>query len=155
MKHIAFAPPGRAVRKLRFRLRATAYEADGRVFIRQHGQRHVLKGQPMTATDRSESRPATDDVSPGPLAPDQIQRWAALIADGACELPQELPVPDRHRLINEIRRQLRARLITLVARAIAQDLYRRERRQLDALAGAVGGDRPRTRKHGGAYRDPS
>jgi len=111
---------------------------------------------PTPENQRSESAAAEvpspaasrDGDSFGPLTPDQIQRWAALIADGAGEFPQELPAPDRDRLVGEVRRRLRARLITLVARAIAQDLYRRKRGRDD---GATGEGRDLvTEEHGGS-----
>lgn len=90
----------------------------------------------MPTSEHRRSGPAADDVpspaasrdggSLGPLSPDQIQRWAALIAEGASEFPQELSAPDRDRLVAEVRHRLRVRLVTLVAKAIAQDLYRRK-----------------------------
>src|SRR5437870_5391640 len=61
------------------------------------------------------------DGSLGPLTLDQIQRWAARIAEGEGEFPEELSALDRERLAAEVRRRLRARLLTLIARAIAQD----------------------------------
>ena len=62
--------------------------------------------------------------SPSTLSLDQVQRWATRIADGRDEFPTELAKADHDRLEVEVRRQLRDRLVRLVARAIATNLYR-------------------------------
>jgi hypothetical protein len=53
-----------------------------------------------------------------------VGRWAALIADGRGTVPDDLPPPDRERLRDAARRQLRSRMVQLVARAIAARLRR-------------------------------
>ena len=110
----------------------------------------------MSTSRFRESATAADDVSPapgghdgdsslGPLTLEQIQRWAALVADGGGEFPAELEAPDRERLAVEVRRRLRARLVTLVARAIARDLYHRERVRTDTAPDSGGAERCRRR----------
>ncbi len=59
------------------------------------------------------------------LTPEQIQRWARLIAEGRGELPAELDAASRDLLVDEVRRLLKARLIRFVARVIAADIQRR------------------------------
>ena len=64
------------------------------------------------------------DASASRLGDDEIGRLAEMIADGRCELPDDLPATDRQKLEAEVRRRLRERLIRLIARAIAQHLRR-------------------------------
>ena len=66
-----------------------------------------------------------------PLTADQIKRWAALIAEGEDGFPQDLSVGDHERLAAQLRLLLRERLLALVARAIARDIYRRERHDME------------------------
>jgi hypothetical protein len=70
---------------------------------------------------------ALPPLPPAGLTPEQIDRWAALIADGRDNFPGDLPSPDRDVLLAAVRQQLRGRLIRLIARAIAARLYRRIR----------------------------
>ena len=63
----------------------------------------------------------------GPLTPDQVMRWARLIAAGADEFPLDLPPADQQRLAGAVRGLLRERLMDLVADAIARDLVRARR----------------------------
>lgn len=56
------------------------------------------------------------------LTPEQVQRWAELIADGRDVFPADLPLPDRDRLLMEVRRRRRDRLVLHIARVIAHDL---------------------------------
>jgi hypothetical protein len=51
-----------------------------------------------------------------------MQPWAELIADGRDQFPAGLPPPDRDRLLAEVRRRRRERLVRHIARAIALDL---------------------------------
>lgn len=70
---------------------------------------------------------AKDPAPPAPaegLTADQMRRWAALVAAGEQEFPQDLAGPDRHALAAEVRRMLRARLLAVVAGAIARDIFR-------------------------------
>jgi hypothetical protein len=53
-----------------------------------------------------------------------MDRWATLIADGQDAFPADLPPPDRDRLLAEVRRRRRDRLVEHIARAIALDLRR-------------------------------
>jgi hypothetical protein len=75
----------------------------------------------------SSTRPAACP-SPGDpaqsLTPEQIRRWAALIADGSSELPSDLPEQDEARLTAEVRLLLRTRLIATIAEIIAVDIER-------------------------------
>jgi hypothetical protein len=56
------------------------------------------------------------------LADDQVNRWAELIAGGRDRFPPDLPPSDRDRLLTEVRRRRRDRLVQHIARAIALDL---------------------------------
>ena len=56
------------------------------------------------------------------LTHEQVQRWAELIADGRDSFPADLAPPDRDRLLAEVRRRRRDRLVLHIARAIACDL---------------------------------
>jgi hypothetical protein len=61
-------------------------------------------------------------AAPGGLTAEQVERWAALIADGRVTVPDELPSPDRERLLAAVRERLRVRLVRHIARVIALDL---------------------------------
>ncbi len=54
----------------------------------------------------------------------QLRRWAALIATGETEFPDDLDPDDRDLLLGHCRVLLRDRLVSLVARAIALDIHR-------------------------------
>ncbi len=54
----------------------------------------------------------------------QIGRLAEMVADGRCELPDDLPTGDGQRLQANVRGRLRLRLVRYIARAIAQHLHR-------------------------------
>lgn len=60
------------------------------------------------------------------LAEAQLQRWAQLVADGDAEFPDSMPGPQAERLLAEVRRRRRDRLIKLFARQIAQSVRRDE-----------------------------
>jgi hypothetical protein len=62
------------------------------------------------------------DTSASRLSDDQIDRLAAMIANGCCEWPTHFPARESQRLQVEVRSRLRHRLIRLVARAIALDV---------------------------------
>lgn len=69
-------------------------------------------------------RTADCGASPSELTGIQVARWAELIADGRDEFPTSLSQPAHERLLREVRRRLRARLVQFVARAIAAQLHR-------------------------------
>jgi hypothetical protein len=82
---------------------------------------------PPTRLDPASDAPSAPEPSPpaeARLSDEQVRRWAALIADGRGEFPADLSPPDRDRLLGELRQQLRARLVHLIARAVAQKLHR-------------------------------
>ena len=58
------------------------------------------------------------------LTAEQVGRLACLIAEGRCELPDDLPSGDVAIVVDATRRQLRERLIRLFAQAIARRLDR-------------------------------
>jgi hypothetical protein len=60
----------------------------------------------------------------GRLTKEQLRRWAALIAKGDTEFPEDLDEIDRDLLHGHCRVLLRNRLVHLVARAIALDIRR-------------------------------
>jgi hypothetical protein len=84
----------------------------------------------MPRKSRSRPRPAPAPApSPGVAPPstltdEQVGRWADLIADGRGTLPDDLPPPDRARLLAAVRQRLRGRMVRLVARAVAARLRR-------------------------------
>jgi hypothetical protein len=73
-----------------------------------------------------DAHPTTEPSPPAEagLSDEQVHRWAGLIADRRGEFPADLPPPDRDRLLAGVRQQLRARLVRLIARALAQNLHR-------------------------------
>jgi hypothetical protein len=58
------------------------------------------------------------------LTGDRLARWAAVVASGEAAFPTGLCDEDQERLLSEVRRQRRSRLIQFVARVIAQDILR-------------------------------
>jgi hypothetical protein len=87
--------------------------------------------RPRTAPVAPAREPTDATTTPAPspagLSPEQVDRWAALIADGRDVFPDDLPSPDRDRLLAAVRDALRSRLVRLIARAIAARLHRRLR----------------------------
>jgi hypothetical protein len=65
-------------------------------------------------TDRVPSLPAER-----PLNAEQLRRWAELIADGGDQFPTNLPRPAQDRLLEDVRRRRRERLVQHIALAIA------------------------------------
>jgi hypothetical protein len=53
-----------------------------------------------------------------------LSRWADAVANGEAQIPEEITPEDRQRLVAEVRRRRRARLVQYIARAIAQDILR-------------------------------
>lgn len=58
-----------------------------------------------------------------PLTDEQMQRWAELIANGDDRFPIGLAAADQDRLVDEVRRRRRERLIRYIARVIALDVH--------------------------------
>jgi len=56
------------------------------------------------------------------LSPDQLNRWAELVAGGEVSFPDHLHNEDRALLVEEVQRRRRSRLVHSIARAIAQDI---------------------------------
>ncbi len=78
--------------------------------------------QPISSLSDSENTPF-----PEKLSDEQISRLAEMIADGRADPPTEINQADALRLQRAIRHCLRARLMRLIARAIAHDLQSREK----------------------------
>ena len=76
----------------------------------------------------SDQPPQHPGTNPGPppflarLTEDQVQRLAAMIADGRADWPADLDPADAQRLRRETHCCLRARLMRAVARAVAHSL---------------------------------
>lgn len=86
----------------------------------------------MTRFPTPRTGPATAARGPGgDLDDGQVDRLAALIAEGRAEVPDGLPPACRERLLAATRRRLRGRLVRLIARAIAWRLYREARPELE------------------------
>jgi hypothetical protein len=81
----------------------------------------ILVEQRMSRQHASGAGP---DDFPDRLTDDQIGRLAEMIADGRCEIPNDLRPADQKRLSQGVRRRLRERLLRHVARAIAQQFHR-------------------------------
>lgn len=67
-----------------------------------------------------------------PLSADQLNRWAALIAEGRHLFPKALSSADAQVLAIKVRELCRERLLNLTARAIAQHLRRTQRHSMEA-----------------------
>jgi len=64
------------------------------------------------------------------LTPEQIDKYAELVATGEAEFPDGLPQDQHEDLTTKVRSRLRRRMTLLVARAIAQDIrLEQERRE--------------------------
>ena len=86
--------------------------------------RELIPPAPGEADHHAPDTTDDDASTPGELTAEQARRWALLVADGKDEIPADLPPADRQRLVVEVRRALRDRLMDLVAHAIALDLMR-------------------------------
>jgi hypothetical protein len=75
--------------------------------------------EPRGNTDVASQMPSG---SKAPLTPEQVCRWAELIASGEGAFPDDPPSDDHQRLAAEVRRLLRARLLAFIAGAIARDI---------------------------------
>lgn len=80
-----------------------------------------------------QSDPDSPPMAHAGLTPDQLRRWAGLIAAGEDEFPQHLVDPDRQRLAAEVRVLRRERLLELIASAIARDIVRHNRQDMEVL----------------------
>jgi hypothetical protein len=74
---------------------------------------------PGTDHDCTASLPA---LTASRLTPEQVRRWAELIADGRDRFPADLQPPDREGLLAAVLRRRRDRLVQYIARAIASAL---------------------------------
>ncbi len=61
--------------------------------------------------------------STSPVDADQFGRWARLIAAGEAEIPDDWPNEQIDRLVAEVRRLRRLRLVGFVAQVIARDFH--------------------------------
>src|SRR5262249_33485781 len=72
--------------------------------------------------------PSANTESQGPpslvLTPEQLQRWADLVARGEADLPLGLAQAQEEELQQQVRRLRRALLVQFIARQIAQDIQR-------------------------------
>jgi hypothetical protein len=57
-----------------------------------------------------------------PLTPEQMDRYADLVAGGKAELPNGLLPAQERDLVGKVRSRLRRRLVSFIARQIARDL---------------------------------
>ena len=67
-------------------------------------------------------RDAVIDPAIDELDNDQVRRWAKLIVEGDESSIAHLTADNRDRIESDVRRQLRARLMRMIARTIAQDI---------------------------------
>jgi UDP:flavonoid glycosyltransferase YjiC (YdhE family) len=85
-----------------------------------HDQSRTSQGGGRQPGPRSSAAPTVS----GPLTPDQLARWAEVIADGECGLPRGLNKAQEQQLRDLVRRRLRQRLVQFIARQIARDIQR-------------------------------
>jgi len=75
--------------------------------------------------DHVSPNPTTESTSVPPAATqEQLMRLAQLVADGELPFPGNLPLERRQRLLVEVQRHRRERLVHYIARAIAEDILR-------------------------------
>ena len=63
-----------------------------------------------------------EDVVTEPLTPEQMDRYAGLVAAGEAELPDGLLPEQEDELIRKVRDRLRRQFVIFVARQIARDV---------------------------------
>jgi hypothetical protein len=79
---------------------------------------HARRTETDAASTNSEAPPA------GNLSKDQVDRLAALIADGRATFPNEFLAVDRDVLQDTVRLKLKVRMVSFIAHAIALDIKR-------------------------------
>ena len=72
--------------------------------------------------DGRPDREAVIDPAIDELDNEQVRRWAKLIVGGDEASIAHLSADNRDRIESDVRRQLRARLMRMIARTIAQDI---------------------------------
>jgi len=78
-----------------------------------------------TADDHASPQPATESALPPPMATaEQFTRFAQLVADGELPFPRSLSLERKQRLLSEVQRCRRDRLVHYIARVIAEDILR-------------------------------
>ena len=78
-----------------------------------------------TDDDYALLQPATQTTfAPLAATPEQLMRLAQLVADGELPFPGNLPLERKQRLLSEVQRRRRDRLVHYIARAIAEDILR-------------------------------
>ena len=83
--------------------------------------------QTSVTTNPGTAASPSSNLSESELTEEQLQRWAQLIACGEAEFPSELGLEDLKELLLLIGHFRRERLVSFIARAIAQDIHRVER----------------------------
>lgn len=71
------------------------------------------------------ARAPAAEAAPSELSRDQIRRLAGLIADGKAPWPTDLPAESTPGLRTEVRRQLRQRMVNLIATVVARRIHTR------------------------------
>ena len=79
---------------------------------------------PGSADSERIPRCVAQPTTNGLLVPDELNRWADLVANTEVAFPEGLTAVDRARLLEDVRRRRRSRLVQFIARAIAQDILR-------------------------------
>ena len=82
-----------------------------------------MSGSPGGAGHILAAQTGAPTGSTSPVDADQFGRWARLIAAGEAELPDDWPSGQIDRLVIEVRRLRRLRLVGFVAQVIARDLH--------------------------------
>ena len=86
-------------------------------------RRQQPRKRPVTRSDETRRAAASASTSPDRLTPQQVARWAELIAEGHGDFPVDLAPPERDWLLVEVRSHLRDRLVHHIARAIAASVH--------------------------------
>ena len=60
------------------------------------------------------------------LGPEQLDRWARLISDGEAEIPDDLSIDQKERLVVDVLRRRRVRLVRFNAHTIAWEIHSRD-----------------------------
>ena len=75
---------------------------------------------------RRNVQPAANDFR----SPEELKRWADLVANAEVAFPENLTAEGRAQLVEQVRRRRRFRLVQYIARAIAMDIaHEREPKQ--------------------------
>jgi hypothetical protein len=98
--------------------------------VAEHQSQRTRTGITGDVRDLTPS-PSAEPVGEGPgaagaspLPPEQLTRWAHLVADGREAMPAGLTPAQHAEMLRQVRRLRRRRLVRYIARQVALDLHR-------------------------------